>query len=94
MASALDVEERLLEVLDLEARRLLAKVKAGQELDKGDRINLSYFLRAATDAAAGEIARIEKLDPEKLNDKLLARLIKQAGGDPDPKPGKRKRADG
>lgn len=89
--SALDVEQELLEVLSLEAKRLLAKVKAGQELDKGDRINLSYYLRAATDAAAGEIARIEKLNPETLNDVLLDRLLKQAGGAPKPR---KPRADG
>lgn len=85
MPSALDVEQKLLEVLDLEAKRLLDKAKAGEELDKGDRVNLSYYLRAATDAAAGEIERIEKLNPESLNDVLLDRLLKQAGGGKPPK---------
>jgi hypothetical protein len=83
--SALDVEAKLLGVLDLEAQRLLEKVEGGQELDKADRINLSYFLRAATDAAAAEVDRMEKLDPEHLNDKLLDRLLKsekEASGKP------------
>ena len=77
MPSALDVEQKLLEVLDLEAKRLLKKVKAGEELEKGDRINLSHYLRAATDAAAGEIVRIEKMNPEALSDELLNRILKQ-----------------
>lgn len=90
--SAQDVEQELLEVLHLEAERLLAKARSGEPLDKGDRINLSYYLRAATDAARAELDRVEKLDPERLSDELLGKLLAAAGIKD--QPAKRKRSDG
>jgi len=86
--SALDVEAKLLEAMDIEADRLLKASRSGA-LDKGDRINLTFYLRAVSEAAKNEVTRIEKLDPEHLNDALLEQLIEKETA---PRP--RKRVDG
>jgi hypothetical protein len=84
--SALDVEKKLLEAMDLEADRLLTASKAGS-LEKGDRINLTFYLRAVSEAAKNEVARIEKLNPEALSDTMLKNLIDQEQ-QPKPKKGR------
>jgi hypothetical protein len=84
--SALDVQDTLLEAMAIEAKRILACCRGG-ELDVKDRISLTHYLHATQACAADEWRRLKELDPKKLHDEMLAKLL----AEPEPN-GKRQRA--
>lgn len=87
--SALDVADTLLQVLQIEATRLLDKARDG-ELEVGDRISLSHYLREAQACAADEWRRLREMDPKAFTDEMLARICGEEKANDEP-PGKPRR---
>lgn len=72
--SASDVALKLLEAVNLEVDRLLAKAKDGP-LEKAESVSLRRYWRIAIAADHDEWLRLHKLDPEKFTDRQLNRLL-------------------